>query len=44
MLPSKTVKLIVRPPMEWVDRGPRTMVQRGYEGRYPQQTKEAQGR
>jgi hypothetical protein len=36
--------LIVRPPMEWIDRGPRTLVQRGYEGRYPQQTKEAEGR
>jgi hypothetical protein len=35
--------LIVRPPMEWIDRGPRTMVQRGYEGRYPQQTKETEG-
>jgi hypothetical protein len=27
--------LIVRPPMEWVDRGPRVLVQKGYEGRYP---------
>ncbi len=26
--------LIVRPPMEWVDRGPRVLVQKGYEGRY----------
>jgi len=26
--------LVVRPPMEWVDRGPRTLVQRGYEDRY----------
>jgi ferredoxin len=26
--------MIVRPPMEWVDKGPRTMIQRGYEGRY----------
>ncbi len=26
--------LIVRPPMEWVDKGPRTMAQRGYAERY----------
>ena len=26
--------LIVRPPMEWVDRGPRVLVQKGYEERY----------
>jgi hypothetical protein len=30
--------LIVRPPMEWVDRGPRTLVQRGYEQRYARAT------
>ncbi|MGA2380432.1 MAG: methylenetetrahydrofolate reductase C-terminal domain-containing protein [Spirochaetia bacterium] len=33
--------LIVRPPMEWVDRGPRVLVQKGYEGRYPAATREA---
>jgi len=33
--------LIVRPPMEWVDRGPRVLVQKGYEGRYPAPRKEA---
>lgn len=33
--------LIVRPPMEWVDRGPRVLVQKGYEGRYPAVTREA---
>ena len=27
--------LIVRPPMEWVDHGPRVLVQKGYEDRYP---------
>jgi len=26
--------MVVRPPMEWVDRGPRVLVQRGYEERY----------
>jgi ferredoxin len=26
--------LVVRPPMEWVDRGPRVLVQKGYEERY----------
>ena len=26
--------MIVRPPMEWIDKGPRKMIQRGYEGRY----------
>ncbi len=26
--------MIVRPAMEWIDKGPRTLVQRGYEGRY----------
>lgn len=26
--------LIIRPPMEWVDRGPRVLVQKGYEERY----------
>jgi hypothetical protein len=26
--------LVIRPPMDWVDRGPRVLVQRGYEGRY----------
>ncbi len=26
--------LVVRPPMDWVEHGPRVMVQRGYEGRY----------
>jgi len=26
--------LVVRPPMEWVDRGPRTLAQRGYQERY----------
>jgi len=31
--------MIVRPPMEWVDRGPRTLVQRGYEGRYPEKVR-----
>jgi hypothetical protein len=32
--------LIVRPPMEWVDRGPRVLVQKGYEDRYPAPTGE----
>ena len=31
--------LIVRPPMEWVYRGPRMLVQYGYEGRYPETRK-----
>jgi hypothetical protein len=33
--------LIVRPPMEWVDRGPRTLAQRGYEERYAAMEQEA---
>ena len=32
--------LIVRPPMEWVDRGLRLMIQKGYEGRYASQRRE----
>jgi hypothetical protein len=24
----------LRPPMDWMEMGPRTLVQRGYEGRY----------
>jgi hypothetical protein len=34
----------VRPPMEWVDRGPRVLVQKGYEGRYDAKPREAEGR
>lgn len=34
--------LIVRPPMEWVDKGPRTMVQRGFAERYVNKAQEAQ--
>jgi ferredoxin len=26
--------LVVRPPMDWVEHGPRVLVQKGYEGRY----------
>ncbi|MGO9308469.1 MAG: methylenetetrahydrofolate reductase C-terminal domain-containing protein [Spirochaetia bacterium] len=33
--------LVVRPPMEWVDRGPRVLVQKDYEGRYPEAAREA---
>jgi hypothetical protein len=33
--------LIVRPPMEWVDKGPRTLAQRGYEQRYAKAGSEA---
>jgi hypothetical protein len=33
--------LIVRPPMEWVDKGPRTLAQRGYEQRYAKASGEA---
>jgi ferredoxin len=32
--------LIVRPPMEWVDRGLRLMIQKGFEGRYASQRRE----
>ncbi len=30
--------LVIRPAMEWVDKGPRTLVQRGYEQRYARTT------
>jgi len=33
--------LIIRPAMEWVDKGPRTLAQRGYEQRYAQPAVEA---
>jgi ferredoxin len=36
--------LIVRPPMEWVDRGPRTLAQRGFEDRYAKAPVEAGGK
>jgi hypothetical protein len=33
--------LAIRPPMEWIDKGPGTLVQKGYEGRYATKAKEA---
>jgi hypothetical protein len=36
--------LIVRPPMEWVDRGPRLLIQKGYESRYAAKPREGDGR
>ncbi len=35
--------LIARPAMDWIDRGPRTLVQRGYEARYAKKPREAGG-
>jgi len=35
--------IALRPPMEWIDRGPATLVQRGYEGRYAQRPRETEG-
>ena len=35
--------LVMRPPMEWIDKGPGTLIQRGYEGRYAKATEEAGG-
>ncbi len=26
--------MVIRPPMDWMEKGPRTLVQRGFEGRY----------
>jgi ferredoxin len=34
--------LAVRPPMDWIDKGPATLVQRGYENRYVKQPREAE--
>ncbi len=36
--------LIVRPPMEWVDRGVRTLIQKGYEARYAAKPREGDAR
>jgi ferredoxin len=36
--------LVVRPPMDWVDRGPRSLVQRGYEARYAKKPAEGEDR
>jgi hypothetical protein len=36
--------LVVRPPMDWVDRGPRTLVQKGFEARYAKKAAEGEGR
>jgi len=26
--------MVIRPPMDWMEKGPRVLVQRGFEGRY----------
>ena len=39
-----SLMLIVRPPMEWVDRGPRVLIQKGYEGRYAVKPREGESR
>jgi ferredoxin len=36
--------LSIRPPMDWIDKGPGTLVQRGYEGRYPARKGEGEAR
>jgi ferredoxin len=35
--------LEIRPPMDWIDKGPATLVQRGYEARYAAVTREGEG-
>ena len=36
--------LVVRPPMDWVEHGPRSLVQRGYEARYAKKPAEGEDR
>jgi ferredoxin len=33
--------LVIRPPLEWIDKGPAALIQRGFEGRYPKHGQEA---
>jgi ferredoxin len=36
--------LSIRPPMDWIDKGPATLVQRGFEGRYAEKPTVGEGR